>query len=235
VRLLERHIDPEATMKMRMLCFAIAMSLSWAVSAAPKARQEFAQVLAAKPDATRGEELFGHCVSCHGPDAGGEVAGSTPRIAGQHFRVLARQLVDFRHGKRWDFRMEGIAKSHEILPRVQDIADVAWYVSTLDRDGARGVGDGQNVARGLSLYVAQCASCHGGKGEGDDQRGIPLLAGQHAGYLSRQIYDAVDGRRPPLGDTHRKRFAPLAFEDVLALSDYLSRLGWAGAATADPD
>ena len=61
-------------------------------------------------------ELFAQCASCHGPDGGGKTDGSMPRIAGQHYRVLAKQIVDFRHGKRWDFRMEGVATSHESFP-----------------------------------------------------------------------------------------------------------------------
>ena len=61
---------------------------------------------------------------------------------------------------------------------------------------------------------------------GVPSRGIPRLAGQHTGYLARQIYDAVDGRRLPLTESHRKRFAPLVFEDVLGVTDYLARIGW---------
>ena len=71
-----------------------------------------------------------------------------------------------------------------------------------------------------------CRSCHGADGGGSDQKQIPRLAGQHAGYLARQIYDAVDGRRPVLAKSHGKRFAPLGFEEVLGLTDYLARLGW---------
>jgi cytochrome c553 len=194
--------------------------------AAGSAQKDYAQVTALKPDLEHGAELFQQCGSCHGPDGGGVVEGSVPRIAGQHYLVLVRQLVDFRRGKRWDFRMEGVATSHEVIPDLQDVADVAGYVSELARDGARGIGDGANVERGAALYREQCASCHGPKAEGNGPQGIPRLSGQHAAYLARQIYDAVDGRRPPLTRTHRKRFAPLAFEDVLGLSDYLARIGW---------
>ncbi|HET9472914.1 MAG TPA: c-type cytochrome [Steroidobacteraceae bacterium] len=211
-------------MKVKLLlgCVIALPLFAWAASAS----KDLAQVLAGKPDESRGAQLFQQCVSCHGADGGGEVSGSVPRIAGQHYRVLARQIVDFRHGKRWDFRMEGVATSHKVLPKLSDITDVAWYVSTLDRDGARGVGDGHHVEKGAAIYGAQCASCHGVHGEGNDSKQIPILAGQHAAYLARQIYDAVDGRRPRLENSHGKRFAPLEFEDVRGLTDYLSRLGW---------
>ena len=63
---------------------------------------------------------------------------------------------------------------------------------------------------------------------------IPRLGGQHAAYLSRQIHDAVDGRRPALGRTHGQRFAPFDFNDVQGIADYLSRIGWKGDPSASP-
>ena len=205
-----------------------------AAPAASPAHKEYLDVVAATPDEEHGRELFAHCVSCHGPVADGTTEGSTPRIAGQHFEVLARQLVDFRFGKRWDFRMEGVAADLHILTNAQDIADVASFVSHLDRGGARGVGDGTQLERGAALYVSMCGSCHGLNGEGDARAWVPRLAGQHAGYLMRQMYDAVDGRRPPLTRTHRELFQSLDFDDVRGLSDFLSRAGWEAAPHPHP-
>src|SRR5262245_29362330 len=187
-----------------LLC-AFFVAPRWA-AAETAAHREFTQVVALKPDEDQGRKLFEGCASCHGADGGGTTDGSIPRIAGQHYRVLVRQLVDFRRGARWDVRMEGVASSHEYLDDRQDIADVAIYVSGLSRDGARGIRAGEYVEQGAAIYAKACRSCHGASGEGDGARDIPRLAGQHAGYLSRQIYDAVDGRRPALTRTHRKRF-----------------------------
>lgn len=203
------------------LAVPLAQGIAWA---ATTTQQDFTRVLASKPDPAHGAELFEQCKACHGPDGGGTPEGAVPRIAGQHYRVLVKQIVDFRHGTRWNFRMEGVATSHNVLPELQDIADVAAYVSTLTSDGTRGVGDGQYVERGAAVYRAQCGDCHGKSGEGDGSKGVPRVAGQHAGYLMRQIYDAVDGRRPPLTKSHGKRFEPLVFEDVLGLADYVARM-----------
>ena len=217
----------------RTLLVGIACAWPLVALSASTAQQEYARVIASKPDVAHGAELFQQCAACHGPDGGGHVSGSIPRIAGQHYRVLVRQVIDFRHGTRWDFRMEGVATSHEVIPGLQDIADVAWYVSQLSRDGSRGVGDGEYVERGKALYADKCADCHGPQGGGDDKKGIPRIAGQHAGYLARQIYDAVDNRRPVLARSHGRYFKPMDFQDVLGLTDYLSRIGWAES-SAEP-
>jgi cytochrome c553 len=205
--------------------FCAGLLLSGGAFAASTAQRELEGALRATPNAVNGEALFDNCASCHGRDGNGEANGSTPRIAGQHFRVLAKQLVDFRSGKRWDFRMEAAAAQHH-LTGPQDIADVADYVSKLDRLGTRGIGTGEFIEEGSRIYGKQCESCHGPEAEGNAQSGVPRLAGQHYGYLMRQMYDAVDGRRPALPRLHSQRIAPLDFEQVRAISDYLARIGW---------
>jgi cytochrome c553 len=210
----------------RATYLVVMLSMPWLALGAGTASSDYKAAINSKPDPINGEALFEYCTSCHGPDGSGDVSGSIPRIAGQHYRVLVRQIIDFRYGKRWDVRMEGIAAKHTLLATNQDIADVAAFVSRLDRDGNRGVGEGLYVEKGAAIYAQQCASCHGANAEGDGDKGIPRLSGQHAGYLARQIYDAVDARRLPLAETHRKRFVPLDFEEVLGLTDYLARIGW---------
>jgi cytochrome c553 len=201
-----------------------ALLLPVLAMAAGNARRELADALKATPNPVHGEQLFAQCQSCHGADGGGESNGSTPRIAGQHYRVLVKQLVDFRYGTRWDFRMEGMADRHH-LTGAQDIADVSLHVSKLQQPGKRGIGSGEYAAEGARIYAAECKSCHGAQGEGSET-GIPRLAGQHYAYLMRQMYDAVDGRRPALSRLHSKRLAPLDFEQVRAVSDFLARIGW---------
>jgi cytochrome c553 len=215
---------------LRVACGALL--LAGVASAASTAQRELADTLLATPDAVNGEALFDNCTSCHGTDGGGEANGTTPRIAGQHFRVLVKQLVDFRSGKRWDFRMEdAAAKQH--LTGAQDVADVAAYVSKLDRAGAHGIGSGEFIEEGKQLYSGECKSCHGADAQGTEE-GVPRLAGQHYGYLMRQMYDAVDGRRPALSRLHGKRLAPLDFEQIRAVADYLARIRWEGGDSKQP-
>jgi cytochrome c553 len=203
----------------------LASLLPMMAVAAGSAKSELDKVLGAKADVDHGAQLFSQCVTCHGEDGNGKADGSVPRIAGQHFRVLAKQLVDFRYGKRWDFRMENMADRHHLVGS-QDIADVAAYVSGLMRLGNRGIGSGEFVKEGSRIYAEKCQSCHGASAKGDAAHGVPRLAGQHYAYLMRQMYDAVDGRRPALPQLHSKRIAPLDFKQVRAVADYLSRIGW---------
>ena len=40
------------------------------------------------------------------------------------------------------------------------------------------------------------------------------------------MYDAVDGRRPTMERVLSPKIVPLSFEQVRAVADYLSRIGW---------
>jgi len=178
---------------------------------------------AAEPDAEHGARLYAQCASCHGADGSGSADGSIPRIAGQHESVVRKQLSDFRTGRRADFRMTEFADRHH-LPKPQDLAAVAAFVSRLQAGGARGIGDGSRATAGALLFGARCASCHGADGRGDPTRSVPRLAGQHYSYLVRQMYDAVDGRRQTLPRLHADKIEPLDFDEVRGIADYLSRI-----------
>jgi cytochrome c553 len=212
------------------LFLVLVATMSGLAAAATPTGREMQQVKAATPNLERCAQLFTQCVSCHGGNGAGVESGETPRIAGQHYPVLIKQLVDFRHGKRWDFRMEEHAKEHYLVTP-QDIADVAGFVAQLDGGDLHGAGDGLHATDGARIFGSRCASCHGANGAGDAARAIPRLAGQHYGYLMRQMYDAVDGRRPTLQLVHPRKIEPLDFEEVRAVADYLSRIGWD---TSDP-
>lgn len=212
---------------MRRALFAIAgcvaALLSLRAYAASAARQELLDALHAKPSLARGAELFRPCTACHGPLGTGTLDGGVPRIAGQHASVLAKQLVDYRHNLRWDLRMEHFADNHH-LANAQAIADITAYINHLQISEPPGVGSGEWVELGSSLYAKQCSSCHGPSAQGNARELIPQLAGQHYEYLIRQIYYAVDRRRPNFSATHIRLLARLQRDDIVGLADYLSRL-----------
>jgi cytochrome c553 len=222
-------LAPNAGMRISVLL--LTMGLAAAAAAGETTKSEIAAVLRKTPDPANGEALFRQCVSCHGTDGSGEDNGNVPRIAGQHGSVVIKQIVDFRHQRRWDFRMERIA-DHDHLDSHQDIADVADYVSRLDSSGPRDLGAGDDVDAGKAVFGARCAGCHGDNAVGDARDVVPRLAGQHYRYLIRQLYDAAEGRRSNLDRVHDRGIRRMTFEEIAAVGDYLSRLDWPAARAA---
>lgn len=203
---------------------ALLVSTSPAAMQSPVGVQEFAEVARLAGDESRGAALAGQvCASCHGRDAGGSTDGEIPAIAGQHRRVIARQLIDFRHADRRDARMEEVAGTHG-LRDARDIADLAAYLSVLPLTRRTVQGDGHAVDAGRERYQRSCSGCHGDAAEGNDQMLVPRLAGQHFPYLRRQLLDAVDGRRPAVPSPHPQLLGEWSVDDYAGLADYLSRL-----------
>jgi cytochrome c553 len=190
--------------------------------AASAAREEFAAVMRRNADPENGKQLYETCAACHGVAGGGVSDGTVPAIAGQHYRVIVKQLVDFRHDRRWDIRMEHFTDRHR-LPDPQQLADLAGYVSGLPRTNHPGGADPELLQRGANVYFARCEQCHGASGQGNAEALVPRLAGQHADYLLRQFYDAVDGRRPNMGGEHARLLGKLDRAELLGIADYLSR------------
>ena len=205
---------------------AVLLALSAAALGAdpPNASQELRAVLRETGSAARGEALFRVCMACHGQDGNGQPSGDVPVIAQQHQRVIAKQLVDYRHAERWDPQMEAVAGSHA-LSGPRDIADVAAFISAQRRDKARsGLGDGKQLDAGRSLYGRECAGCHGADGEGNGVTLVPRLAGQHYRYLLRQLHDTVEQRRPNMPPPHPQLFETFDVTELTGLADYLARL-----------
>src|SRR5215468_9762571 len=142
----------------------LALAASAAVLAVSSAQEELAAVKRSVPNLDRGAQHFETCGACHGPDGGGTRDGQVPRIGGQHVSVVQKQLLDYRHDRRWDLRMEHFADDHH-LGDAQAVADVAAYIHQLEPSGAAGQGSGRNVDAGAALYAKRCSSCHGARSE----------------------------------------------------------------------
>jgi len=192
-------------------------------SAAITAQTELRAVLEATPNRQQGMKLFHICAECHGPRGAGEASGWPPEIAGQHPRVIAKELTDFRAGLRWYDPMERIAGRH-VLHTTQDIADVAAYVGSLPPPMNTDPGAGKWLERGGRMYASRCQWCHGGQGEGSDERFVPRVAGQQYEYLLRQLQDTVGGHRPNMRTQHLPLLEGAHMEDLDGLAGYMSRL-----------
>jgi cytochrome c553 len=203
----------------------IAIAVPLPVRGLSNTSQDSGDALQSRPNLDNGAALFQVCAVCHGTSGGGTPDGEIPRIAGQHFSVLVKQLVDYRNNRRWDPRMEYFASQH-VLVSPRDIADVAGYASEIEtaRDASVGVGTGKFLSRGTEVYARSCASCHGQNGDGSARQKIPRVAGQNYAYLVRQIHDAVEGRRPNFSEAHIRLLQGLDYADITGVADYLARI-----------
>lgn len=198
--------------------------LSSTAFGASTAEQEFASVLRCKPNQAHGEMLFDTCAACHGNNGAGASDGTVPSLAAQHFRVVVHALVGYRHEGRLDLRMEHFSDDHH-LSGVQDIADVAAYVSRLAPTRSADLGGVKEMKQAAELYAGRCASCHGKEGEGNNVKRYPRLAGQRSEYLLDQLQAAAEGRRPDFPPAHIHLLQSVNRPDFIGIADYLSRLG----------
>ena len=141
-----------------------------------------------KVDLARAEEIVGgRCFLCHGLE--GESASPIyPRLAGQHWEYVAKQLTEFKNGKRKSDTMK--PQAEELTP--DEMKSLGMFFEK-KKTTARPARDAELVAVGKYVFnrgnsysgVPACASCHGAKGHGTPQ--LPRLAGQHPRYLEDQL------------------------------------------------
>ena len=173
-------------------------------------------------DRQRGALAYKVCHGCHRAGALGTSDGIYPRLAGQHDTVLIKQLVDIRTGRRDNPKMYPFASEHGIT--TQDIADLGAYLSTLPTPSDNGKGDGSRLTRGEALYLADCVSCHGKNGEGNEKKFYPRVAGQHFLYLKQEVAEIANGLRRNANPKMVEVVKRLKDDDIAALADYMSRL-----------
>jgi cytochrome c553 len=198
--------------------------LPLAVHGNSAALREFDTVIHSSPSGAHGAQLYATCAACHGVDGAGTRDGTVPALAAQHFRVVAGELVDFRHNNRRDPRMEHFTDEHHLV-NAQDIADVAAFISGLKPAPNQGSGDGRYLERGGRVFARSCASCHGATAAGDDRKRYPRLAGQHADYLLHRMQGAAADQRSNFTLQHLRLIRQIEPADLAGVADYLSRLG----------
>ena len=118
---------------------SVALSLSGLAQAS--------ETKTAKPDLAAGEaKATAVCVACHSAD-GSRGAPTFPILQGQHPEYLAKQLTEFKEGKRKNAVMSGMAAV--LTP--EDVKNVsAFYAAKKAKDGAAKNKD--LVALGEKIY-----------------------------------------------------------------------------------
>lgn len=185
--------------------------------------KEAAEVLRLERNPARGADTFKQCKGCHRADGAGRPDGTYPRLTGQHADVIIKQIVDTRSGLRVNPKMAPFSSKRALT--LQEIADVAEYLSLVRTTAPNGQGDTVTAARGATLYASKsCADCHGHAGEGNAAKFYPVVAQQHYDYLLREMQHVQNGTR---GNSHPdmvKSLMGLAASDLQALASFMSRL-----------
>lgn len=210
--------DPVSKALAAMICLALSL-VGW-----PAQAVDFKAARMLNADLDSGRQIYAHCVACHQPEGWGLPDGSIPQIAGQHPRVIIRQLEHFRKGYRKSPQMEAVANM-EHLSSAQSMADVAGYIYRLPMTPMASHGDGKDLVRGEALFRTACASrCHGANGEGSNWRLWPRLQGQHYAYLLKQMYSIRRGERRFADNLMVTRLNRFSDQDMVAVADFLSRV-----------
>ena len=179
----------------------------------------------AKPDVAKGQTLSTQvCGACHTAD-GSRGSPANPIIAGQHPEYLAKQLSEFKSGKRNNPAMKGFASTLSD----SDMRDVAaFYAGKQAKPGFAKNKDlyvlGQKIYRGgiADKQVPACAGCHSPNGAGIPAQ-YPRIGGQHADYTEAQLNGFRSGQRansPQMGAIA----ARLSDQEIKAVADYIAGL-----------
>jgi cytochrome c553 len=148
------------------------------------------------PDLAAGQAASAVCQACHTAD-GSRGAPANPILQGQFPEYLAKQLHEYKSGKRGNAIMQGMAAPLTDA-MIRDIS--AFYGSKPAPTGFARNKDtvllGEQIWRGgiADRKIPACSGCHGPNGAGIPIQ-YPRLAGQHAEYTEAQLLAFRSGER----------------------------------------
>jgi len=147
-------------------------------------------------NAAAGQAKAGVCVGCHGV-GGNSVNPAWPKLAGQHAGYIAKQLGDFKGGKRMEPMMLGMVAG---LSKT-DMENLGAFFSeqkmtTVGATDKALAEEGELIYRGgiTKTGVGACMGCHGPSGKGIAPH-YPSVSGQHAAYTEKQLLAFKKGDR----------------------------------------
>jgi cytochrome c553 len=163
-------------------------------------------------DKTAGEQKAATCLGCHGPQ-GKSSSAQWPNLAAQQAPYIVNQLNAFKTGTRNNSMMQSMTANLSD----DDINNLAAYYSSQSPVSA---GGDPNLAKSGQTKASICLGCHGSSAEGNGQ--FPRLAGQHPGYLVKQLSSFKEGVRK---NGHMQAIAGILSEDDMkALAAYFGSL-----------
>jgi len=206
------------TLFARLLMYAVFFGVFSHLQAAEPAA-------APKADPAKGAAIYNAaCAACHGAD-GNSAVPAYPKLSQQHPEYIAKQLAEFKSGKRANAVMLGFATALSD----EDMRNIGAHLSKIkakpgfakDKELAT---LGEKIYRGgiADRQVPACAGCHSPNGAGIPSQ-YPRLSGQHADYTVSQLTQFRDGiRKNNLQMTQVA--AKLNEREIKALADYIAGL-----------
>ena len=171
------------------------------------------------------EERLLLCGGCHNPD-GNSIIPENPRLAGLDAKYIARQLADFKSGKRTNPTMSSI------IPMVDEseFKSLGKFFSqqkrlTSESDKADLVAKGKQLFEEgvIGTAAPACMGCHGEDGSGSDV--FPRLNGQNPAYVANQLTNFKNGGRTNDSKGLMQAVAKrLNEQEIAAVAEYMSTL-----------
>ena len=202
---------------MKSLLSAAMTACMWLVLIAPA--QAAGNVAAGKTKA-------GMCAACHGQDGNGGADSTWPKLAGQDPDYIAKQLADFKAGRRKNAIMAGMVAGLSAA----DMKNLgAYYASLKSEPGAASDAQlaklGEKIFRGgnAKMGVSACMSCHGPSGHGIPPQ-FPKVSGQKTAYTQNQLLAFKAGTRANDGETMTRIAFRMSELEIKAVSEYMAGL-----------
>jgi cytochrome c553 len=183
-------------------------------------------------DVAAGQAKSAMCAACHGVD-GNSPSPAFPSIAGQNASYIAKQLQDYKSGKRVNALMAGMVAA--LTPDdVQNLA--AFFATQTIKPQAPVAAEALPlVEQGRLIYqtghpasgavVAACTACHGAQGFGNPQAVYPALHAQYAAYTELTLKAFHNGSRSnDLNEVMRQAIGTLSEDDLRAVAAYTASM-----------
>jgi cytochrome c553 len=177
----------------------------------------------AQADEARAKKIVsGVCFVCHGAE-GESASEAFPRLAGQHAEYIAKQLDNFKSGKRQSSAMAGMVA--KLTPEEMLALGKYFEKQTVTAEPPQ---NPALAAAGRMLYhnglpqsgVPACASCHGPQALGT--AALPRLAGQHAAYITTQLKQFHQRERTNDNAVMHAVAGKMSASEMAAVAEYLS-------------
>lgn len=177
----------------------------------------------AQADEARAKKIVGGvCFVCHGME--GESSSEVfPRLAGQHWEYTAKQLENFKSGKRKSTAMADMVA--KLTPDEMVALGKFFEKQTVTVEPPKDKG---LAAVGQYIYhqgnkfngLAACASCHGAEAKGTAS--LPRLAGQFAAYTETQLKQFNKRERTNDNAVMHAIASKMTALEMAAVAEYLS-------------